>query len=135
MKNFLVIEDNGDDALLIKRAFHVTDGCRAVVCRNLSEAKAYLQGAGIYSDREKYPFPNAVISDLHLGYESAVDFLRWIKGTEEFRAMPVIVLTVTASTRECAHAIELGALEVLKKPSKYEDLKGMIQDLVSKLCA
>jgi DNA-binding response OmpR family regulator len=135
VKNFLVIEDNADDALLIKRAFSVTQSCHASICRNLSEARAYLQGAGIYSDRQKYPFPNAVISDLHLGFESAVDFLRWIKASEEFKSMPVIVLSGTASTRECALAKDMGALEVLKKPARYEDLKGMIQDLVSKLCA
>lgn len=134
MKNFLVIEDNADDALLIRRAFAVTHSCHAFICRNLSEAKAYLQGAGIYSDRAKYPFPNAVISDLHLGLDSAVDFLRWIKASEEFRSMPVIVMSGTASTRECGLAKEVGALEVLKKPTKYEDLKAMIQDLVGKLC-
>ena len=134
MKNFLVIEDNGDDALLIQRAFSFTPSCQAIVCRNLAEAKAYLQGAGAYSDRQRYPLPNAVISDMHLGLDSAVDFLRWIKASEEFRFMPVIVLSGTASTRECALAKDLGALEVLRKPSRYEDLKAMVQDVVSKLC-
>ena len=133
-KNFLVIEDNTDDALLIKRAFASTHSCQASVCRNLSEAKAYLHGSGMYADREKFPFPNAVISDMHLGFESAVDFLKWIKGDPQFQSMPLLVLSGTASTRECEMARELGAVDVLRKPGKYEDLKAMVQDLAGKLC-
>ncbi|HUS35530.1 MAG TPA: response regulator [Verrucomicrobiae bacterium] len=133
MKNFLVIEDNGDDAFLIKRAFNSTSSCQAFVCRNLGEAKDYLNGSGMYGNREKFPFPNAVISDMRLGSESAVDFLKWIKG-EDYRAMPVFVLSGIASTGECAGAKELGAVEVLRKPAKFEDLRNMMQDLAEKLC-
>ncbi|HUS37000.1 MAG TPA: hypothetical protein VM680_16770 [Verrucomicrobiae bacterium] len=134
MNTFLVIEDNEDDALLIKRAFSMTGSCQAVLRRNMGEAKAYLQRAGVYSDREKYPFPNAVISDLHLGLDSAVDFLHWIRASEELRSMGVVVLSGTASAREGALVKDLGGLDILKKPATYEDLKSMVQDMVSKLC-
>lgn len=107
---------------------------RPIVCRNLSEAKAYLCGAGLYANRRRFPFPNAVICDLHIGYESGVDFLKWVKQREEFRAMPVIILTGTASLAECAMAHELGALEVLRKPSDFDDLQTMLADLAAKLC-
>ena len=133
-KNFLVVEDNPDDSLLIKRAFAATHSCHAFVCRNLSEAKDYIRGSGMYATREKFPFPNAVICDMHLGLESAVDFLKWIKASEAFRSMPVFVLSGTASTRECALARDLGAAEVLRKPAKFEDLRSMMQDLAGKLC-
>jgi len=89
----------------------------------------------MYGDRDRYPFPNAVICDMHLGFESAADFLQWIKANKEFQTMPVIILTGTASTREAANAKDLGALDVLRKPAKYEDLQAMIRDLVSKLCS
>ena len=133
-KNFLVIEDNADDALLIKRAFHATHSCQAYICRSLGEAKAYLDGLGIYADRDKYPIPNGIICDMHLGLESGVDFLKWIKGHEKFLSMPVFVLSGTASTRECDIARELGAVEVMRKPARFEDLRSMLHDLAGKLC-
>jgi CheY-like chemotaxis protein len=135
MKNYLVIEDDLDDALLIKRAFKGLDSCSVFVCRNLGEAKAYLAGAGIYRNREQFPFPNAIICDMHLGFESAGDFLKWIKASPEFHSMPVTILTGTASTREAAMAKELGALEVLRKPNRLEDLRQMLADLAAKLCS
>jgi len=133
MKTFLVIEDNGDDAVLIERAFRSTHECRAFICRSLSEAKDYLTGAGMYANREKYPLPNGIISDMHLGADSAVDFLKWIKFSK-FVLLPVVVLSGTSSTQECAVARELGAVEILRKPAKYEELRMMLHDLAAKLC-
>ena len=133
-KQFLVIEDNADDAILIQRAFGATDSCSAFVCRNLSEAKAYLQGAGMYQNRQVFPFPNAVICDMHLGIESGLDFLKWVKGSKEFQSMPVVILTGNSTTRECVLAKESGALEILHKPGKYETLRTMLQDMAAKLC-
>jgi DNA-binding NtrC family response regulator len=91
-------------------------------------------GAGLYHDRTKYPFPNAIICDLHIGFESGVDFVKWIKAHAQFKDMPVIILTGTATSSECVAAKEKGALDVLRKPSRYEDLKIMLNDLAAKLC-
>src|SRR4051812_23916115 len=118
-KTFLVVEDSSDDAILIRRAFGGLQFCQAIVCRNLSEAKAYMNGAGLYHDRTKYPFPNAIICDLHIGFESGVDFVKWIKAHAQFKDMPVIILTGTATSSECVAAKEKGALDVLRKPSRY----------------
>src|SRR5688500_15357999 len=114
---FLVIEDNADDAALIRRAFHALQSCRAFVCRNLSEGRAYIQGAGMYQDRRKFPFPNAVICDLRLGGESGVEFVAWLKGMPEFCNIPIIVLTSSTSDQELIAAKERGAADVLSKPA------------------
>ena len=93
-----------------------------------------MNGAGMYQDRTKYPFPNAIITDIHLGMESGLDFVKWVKAHPEYKDMPIYVLTGTASTREAFIAREAGAIEVLKKPARYEDLRTMLNDLAAKLC-
>lgn len=133
-KTFLVIEDSADDAALIRRAFDSMESCRAFVCRNISEGKAYIQGAGMYQNRENYPFPNAVICDLLLGEESGLQFLSWLKTTSDFPSLPVVVLSGGASAREMAQAINEGAADVLRKPARLEDLQIMLTDLAAKLC-
>lgn len=135
-KTFLVIEDNADNAVLVRRAFKDIETCAAFVCRNNSEAKAYMRGAGMYGDRVQFPFPNAVICDLRFGEESGIDFLRWIKSVdEEYEALPVFILANKDSPDETSAAKELGAAEILEKPGSSESLQGMLVDLASKLCA
>src|SRR5436305_11482190 len=68
---FLVLEDDANDALLIRRAF-TNAACRAFVCRNTSEARAYLVGAGMYGNRDRFPFPDIFMTDLRLGDESGI---------------------------------------------------------------
>lgn len=133
-KTFLVIEDSADDAALIRRAFDSMESCRAFICRNISEAKAYIQGAGMYEDRNQFPFPNGVICDMRLGDESGIQFLLWLKNTSGFPKLPVVVLSGEASAKEMAKAINVGADDVLRKPARFEDLRAMMTDLAGKLC-
>jgi CheY-like chemotaxis protein len=135
-KVFLVVEDNADNAVLIRRVFKELESCAAFVCRNNSEAKAYVLGAGMYSDRNEFPFPNAVICDLRFGDESGIDFLRWVKSVDEkVKALPVFILANRESPDEIVAAEELGATEILRKPASAESLHSMLVDLASKLCA
>ena len=131
-KQFLVIEDSPDDAALIRRAFDAVEGCNAFVCRNISEAKAYVQGAGMYGDRKLFPFPNGVICDIRLGEESGTQFLSWLKGTQ-FKKLPVFILS-GASPKELSAAKAFKPVAVLKKPARFEELQSMLNDLAGKLC-
>jgi CheY-like chemotaxis protein len=134
-KSFLVIEDNADDATLIRRAFESLESCRAFVCRNLSEAKAYLRGSGMYANRSIHPFPNAVICDLNLGGESGVEFVDWLMCSVDFKTMPVVILTGSTCEADLAAAKNRGAVSVLKKPARFEELRPMLKDLAGKLCS
>ena len=134
-KSFLVIEDNAEDASLIRHAFVSLESCNAFVCRNLSEAKAYLRGSGMYANRSAHPFPNAVICDLNLKGESGVEFVVWLTGSAEFSKLPVIILTGSTSEADISAARERGAVSVLKKPARFEELRSMLTDMASKLCS
>lgn len=134
-KSFLVIEDNAEDAALIRLAFSSLKSCNAFVCRNLSEGKAYLRGSGMYANRATHPFPNAVICDLNLRGESGVEFVAWLRDSGDFRNLPVIILTGSTSEAEISAARDRGAVSVLQKPPRFEELRSMLTDLASKLCA
>jgi DNA-binding response OmpR family regulator len=125
---FLVLEDDADDALLIRRAF-TNAACCAFVCRNTSEARAYLMGAGMYGDRQRFPFPDIFLTDLRLGDESGLQFLEWLRGTEQLRGLPVIVLSGSVSPNDAAAARNLGASRIIQKPANPAILPEVIEKL------
>jgi CheY-like chemotaxis protein len=131
---FLVLEDDADDALLIRRAF-TNAACRVFVCRNTSEARAYLVGAGMYADRDRFPFPQIFVTDLRLGDESGVQFLRWLRGKEELKALPVVVLSGLASAEDIRAAKALGVQQILEKPADESRLQTILLNLASQLCS
>jgi CheY-like chemotaxis protein len=131
---FLVLEDDANDALLIRRAF--TDAtCEAFVCRNTSEARAYLVGAGMYGDRVRFPFPDIFMTDLRLGDESGIHFLEWMRSRDELKELPVVVLSSTTQPKDMVAAKRLGVSRVWQKPRDAVYLQSMVNKLARELCS
>ena len=132
-KTILILEDDANDAILIRRAF-TNIFCSAFICRNTSEARAYLLGAGMYSDRDKFPFPEIFVTDIRLGNESGVDFLAWLRGNDGVFDLPVIVLSGGATPEEARIAKQLGAARILQKPSDPIALRDLLVTLSREFC-
>jgi len=134
---FLIVENDANDAFLIKRALLNTGHCgTSVVCRNPGEARAYLLGAGMYADRERYPLPDVIISDLKMGEESGVELVEWIRQQEPpLGQTTVIILTGSASPLQFDAAERVGAQRVYRKPNRLEDLEKLLASIASEFCA
>src|SRR5688572_4538064 len=111
-KRMLVIEDSLDDAFLISRAFDSLPFCNAFICRNFSEARSYILGAGQYHDRLNFPEPQGVITDLHVAGDSAFQFVEWLK---EHRRIPAFIITGRAAPGDHKAALRLG-VRIAEKP-------------------
>ena len=134
-RHFLVVEDDPNDAIQIRRIFNSLEPiCTLFVCRNTSEARAYLKGAGMYADRLTYPMPDTVISDIRLPEESGIDLIRWLRSEEQFADIPVVVLTGAATTAEMQATKELGVDLILRKPAKSANFKALLQGVAENLC-
>jgi DNA-binding response OmpR family regulator len=131
--NVLVLEDDASDAILIRRAF-TGQSCRAFICRNTSEARAYFLGSGMYADRELYPFPELFVTDLRLGEESGVQFLAWVRGFDAAKDVRVIVLSGAPTPSDVSAVQRLGATRVLIKPVDPIALQDMLVMASRDLC-
>jgi two-component system response regulator len=131
--NVLVLEDDADDAILIRRAFKGTPS-RVFVCRSTSEARAYILGSGMYSDRELFPFPDLFITDLRLGGESGIQFLAWVRAFPECRDIVVIVLSGAVTSSEILAVQRLRAARVLIKPADPVALQNLLILAASQVC-
>jgi CheY-like chemotaxis protein len=130
---FLILEDNAEDAFFIRRAF-VESECEPFVCRNTSEARAHLLGAGMYRNRKEFPFPEVVISDLRLEAESGLQFLRWFRSQNEFKDLPFVLLSGAVTAQQNEFARQLGASRVLIKPGDFVAFHDLIVRLLRELC-
>lgn len=125
---FLVLEDDANDAIMMRRAF-TNAACRAFVCRNTSEARAYFAGAGMYENRSRFPAPDIFITDLRLGDESGFTFVEWLRTRNEFKNIPVIVIAGSVGPKEIARAKSLGVSRIVQKPANPIDLEFMVLKL------
>jgi hypothetical protein len=98
------------------------------ICRNFSEAKAYLQGAGQYHDRDQFPFPRVVVASLVPGADSAIQFLTWLNQSVE-NTLILFVFTRSPSAAHRLQAVELGA-RLFEKPDSTDALQVIVRQIV-----
>src|SRR6266404_974484 len=131
MKTILQVEDDPNDVFLLQHALTKMGVANPIqIARDGQQAIDYLQGAGKFADRAKFPFPCLVLLDLKLPYVMGLDVLGWIRkhpGT----ALTVVMLTASGEDADIAAAYGLGANGFLVKPSesgKFEDMVKSIKD-------
>lgn len=126
----LLVEDNEDDVLFMRRAARHANVTRTFsVVSDGQAAMDYLAGNAEYSDREKYPLPCFVLLDLKLPYKSGLEVLEWIRQQTELRPLPVIMFTSSGEPADVERAYRLGANGYVVKPSNMEQLIGIVRSI------
>jgi CheY-like chemotaxis protein len=124
----LLVEDEENDALLVKMAFQKNGISNPVQwARDGLEAIAYLNGEGDFANRERYPFPEVLILDLKMPRMNGLELLAWIRDHPEFRVIPTIIMSASQLDSDVEKAYALGANTYMIKPSAFDDLAKMVK--------
>ncbi len=128
----LVVEDNPNDVVLLKRAF--SKGGPEVplqFARDGQEALNYLKGVHQFADRNMYPLPTLLVVDLKLPGIDGFDIIKWVRNQPELRDLRIVVLSSSNEPSDISRAHELGANAYHVKPNDPNALIGMVEGLRS----
>jgi len=105
----LVVDNSDEDRLLLKRLFQRHARFRIVgeLCDG-DDAISYLSGQSVFSDRDKYPFPDIMLLDLRMPRTSGYEVLQWLQ-TQPFDRLRVLTLSGSYPHDELARSLEMGA--------------------------
>ena len=128
--SILLVEDDPNDIILIKRAFEKTRITNPLqVVEDGEEAISYLAGKGRYADREKYPLPMLLLLDLKLPRKSGHEVLEWLRQQPILKRLTVVVLTSSQQSSDINRAYDLGANSYLVKPVTFDALVEIVKTL------
>lgn len=129
----LVVDDSEQDLILLRAAFETVGldgGLRWA--KDAEQARAYFLGQPPFDDRSKNPIPSLVLLDIQLTKDDGFTVLSWLRSQNaDWRRVPVIMLTTTQQRSEISRAYDMGANSFLTKPTGFEDLCKMVEDLSS----
>lgn len=129
-RTVLMVEDNPDDQLLIRRAFKKAGLAQPLqAVDNGDDAVLYLAGEDDYADRSRFPMPSLILLDIKLPRRSGLEVLAWLRGQEKLRRTPVVMLTSSSDMGDIDRAYDLGANSYLVKPVEFDDLLQMTKTL------
>jgi CheY-like chemotaxis protein len=128
--DILLVEDDPNDVLLIRRAFSRAKLLSSLhIVNDGDSAIDYLAGANQYGDRDLYPLPALILLDLKLPRRSGLEVLEWLKQQPELRRLPVVVLTSSRENIDVNRAYDLNANSYLVKPVAPDSLLEMVKML------
>jgi CheY-like chemotaxis protein len=132
----LLVEDDLNDIRFFRHALgDASDRAgikvRLEVTYDGEEAIQYLSGAGDFSDRSRFPFPDLVVLDLKMPRLNGLDVLAWLKGHEEYRRLPKILLSSSSMEQDVDEAYRLGVNTFFQKPPTLSGLRELLYHLVS----
>ena len=122
----LLTEDVEEDRFVFLEAVKRAGLCNPVrMVNDGREAIGYISGEFFYADRERFPFPTALMLDLKLPRTSGWEVLEWVRARREFARLLVVVLTASEYIPDLEKAYRMGANSFLTKPCRSEDLRNL----------
>lgn len=110
----LLVEDNHGDVILTRRAFQESKIANQLhVATTGEEAIAMLSKEGKWAEMET---PDLILLDLNLPMMSGQEVLRFIKGAENLRHVPVIILSSSSAEEDVVKSYNLHANGYIVKP-------------------
>jgi CheY-like chemotaxis protein len=124
----LIAEDNEDDAFLLERAFRNLGLQNPIrVLADGEDVLRYLQGHGLFADRQQFPFPSVIFLDIKMPKLTGFDVLQWLRDHSDYHVMPTIVLSTSEHPGDVTRAYQLGANAYLVKPSTLPDFQDVLR--------
>ena len=128
--NVLLVEDNADHAELTLKALKDGNLLNEVVwVKDGEEALDFLYHRGRYADATKAPRPGLILLDLRLPKVDGHEVLRQIKGDEDLRSIPVVMLTTSEREDEISQSYKAGANSFVSKPVRFADFMERVRSL------
>ncbi|MVM32498.1 response regulator [Spirosoma sp. HMF4905] len=122
MYNILVVDDDPDDQLFIRMAFE-----RVSVRYRIQLASNGLEGLGCIENNPV--LPELILLDLNMPFLDGFEMLDHLKGSSRYRHVPIVILTTSDHQEDIDKAYALGANSFLTKPSDFDGLNALAQNL------
>jgi len=123
----LLVEDNPADIRLIKEVFKDTNSNNQIfVVNDGVDALNFLNKRGNF---QNIPKPDLILLDLNLPRKDGREVLKEIKESEEFKYIPIVVLTTSSSTEDIVRTCGDHANCYITKPTDFDRFLKVIESI------
>ena len=114
----LMVDDDEEDVYVTRRAFDAHGRVDAFLHVDSGDALFdYLDNAGAYADRERYPRPQLILMDINMPRENGFSLLRRLRESSAHALIPVVMLSTSTVGDDVDEAYRLGANSFIGKPA------------------
>jgi CheY-like chemotaxis protein len=125
--DILLVEDNEDDVIIIKRVFKKIRLVNNLhIVRDGQEALDFIFRQGKYEEQD-VPVPGLVLLDISMPIKDGFQVLKEIKANPNTRRIPVVMLTTSMRDEDIVKSYEYGACSFITKPVDFNEFVKAIE--------
>ncbi len=129
LRRILLAEDSARDVELTLAALAEHNlANEVIVVEDGVEVLEYLFCRGKFEGRVARP-PAVVLLDIKMPRMNGIEVLREIRSSEEFRSLPVVMLTSSREERDIIESYELGINAYVVKPVDFQEFIDAVKTL------
>lgn len=129
LKTILLVEDNPLDVeLTIEALAEHNLANRVVAVRDGVEALEYLNYEGKFKNRKKSN-PGVILLDIKMPRMDGIEVLAVIRGDEQLKTIPVVMLTSSREEPDLKKCYELGVNAYVVKPVIFKDFLDAVKHI------
>lgn len=122
--HILLVEDNEGDILLIREVFENANMLNQIsVVRDGKEATDFISKLGEYRTASS---PNLILLDINLPRKNGHEVLQFIKTNEQFKHIPVVILTTSSFDEDILKAYKNHVNCYISKPIEADAFSEVI---------
>ena len=125
--NILLVEDNDNDVELTRMSFKMSKmKVNLFVANDGVECMAFLRKEGQYAE---VPLPDLILLDLNMPRMDGREVLTQLSLDEQFRHLPVVILTTSAEEKEILNMYKLRCSSYIVKPVDFEQFHRAVRTI------
>lgn len=129
LKKILLVDDSANDVELTLAALSEHKVANEVIVfSDGAEVLDYLHCRGKFSERARVN-PAFILLDLKMPKVDGLEVLRELKGSDEFRTIPIVVLTSSREERDLVESYRLGVNAYVVKPVEFTQFMSAVREL------
>jgi two-component system response regulator len=126
----LLVEDNPADIEITRRALRESaTPVELIVVRDGQEALDYLLRQGSHAGSPTWRQPDLVLLDLNLPRLTGREVLERLRASDDFRSVPVIVLTTSKRPEDVRDLYGAGANTYIEKPRDFKQFVEVLRTI------
>ena len=131
LESLLIVEDEQDHANLIINVLQKEGKIANDILwvKNGQEAIDYFLKCKEHNSNNISPFPALVLLDVKMPLLNGFEVLEWIKSNENYKHIPVIMLTTSGNSEDAQKALKLGANDYIVKPVIWSDFESKVRGI------
>jgi len=123
LKKIMYVEDDVDIQVIGQLALEEVGGYEIIVCNN-----------GVEAIRDVETFlPDLILLDVMMPEMDGMTTIKELKANESVKDIPVVFMTAKSQDHELETYMDLGAIDVIKKPFDPMALPGLLNSIWNKV--